>query len=113
MNKKIPIIIAAASIITISSTIILLKKRNKSTLHLKSYDGKFSIEFPNGWKSSKTKNELNENSNLEAINNKNGICFIMFSKSKNELSNISLDEYNETILNSINLSNYVSAFFFI
>ncbi len=108
MNKKIPIIIAAASIITISSTIILLKKRNKSTLHLKSYDGKFSIEFPNGWKSSKVKNELNENSNLEAINNKNGICFIMFSKSKNELSNISLDEYNETILNSIKEENIIS-----
>ena len=108
MGKKLPIIIAASAIITASSAILILKRKNKSVFHMKSYDGKFHIEFPVEWKSSKEKNELNENSNLEAINSKNGICFIMFSKSKEEANNINLNEYNESILNNLKEENIVS-----
>ena len=109
MNKKIPIIIAAAAVITVSSALIVFKRKNKKILHLKSYDGRFVIEFPDEWKASKEQNELNENSNLEAVNNKKGICFIMFSKHKNELNNINLYEYNKTIFNSIKEENIISS----
>lgn len=109
MSKKLPIIIFSTAVITVSAALIVLKrKNNKGEFHIKSYDGKFDITFTNEWKLSKEKNELNENSNLEAINNRNGICFIMFSRTKDELNNITLDEYNNNILNSINGENIIS-----
>lgn len=83
MGKKLPLIILTTTIITASAAVMIFKrKNNKGLFHIKSYDGKFDIAFSNEWKLSKVKNELNENSNLEAINTKNGICFIMFSKVK-------------------------------
>lgn len=108
MNKKLPLIILSSTIITVSAALIVFKKRNsKGEFNIKSYDGKFVITFTNEWKLSKEKNELNDNSNMEAINNRKGICFIMFSKSKEELNNISLEEYNTNILHSINEENII------
>ena len=98
MKKKLAFLIVATATI---GTIIAVKKRNKTLFHIKSYDGRFYMSFSKHWKLSNKKNELNENSNLEAINSKNGICLIMFSKSKEELNNISLNEYNDDILHSI------------
>ena len=110
MSKKLTLIILTTTIITASAAAIIFKrKNNKGLFHIKSYDGKFDIAFSNEWKLSKVKNELNENSNLEAINTKNGICFIMFSKNKEELNNITLEEYNENILNSIKGENIISS----
>ncbi|MEI0559878.1 hypothetical protein [Brachyspira intermedia] len=110
MGKKLPLIILSSTIITVSAALIVLKRRNsKGEFFIKSYDGKFALIFNNEWKLSKVKNELNENSNLEAINNKNGVCFIMFSKSKEDLNNISLEEYNTNILHSINGENIISS----
>lgn len=110
MSKKLPLIILTTTIITASAAAIIFKrKNNKGLFHIKSYDGKFDIAFSNEWKLSKVKNELNENSNLEAINTKNGICFIMFSKNKEELNNITLEEYNENILNGIKGENIISS----
>ena len=110
MGKKLPLIILSSTIITVSAALIILKKRNsKGEFFIKSYDGKFALIFNNEWKLSKVKNELNENSNLEAINNKNGVCFIMFSKSKEDLNNISLEEYNTNILHGINGENIISS----
>lgn len=108
MNKKLPIIILSTAIITVSAALIVLrKKRNNREFCIKSYDKKFSIIFNNEWKLSKNKNELNENSNLEAVNIKKGICFIMFSKAKETLNDISLYEYNENILNSMESENII------
>ncbi|KLI40733.1 hypothetical protein SZ51_00035, partial [Brachyspira hyodysenteriae] len=110
MGKKLPLIILSSTIITVSAALIVLKRRNsKGEFYIKSYDGKFALIFNNEWKLSKVKNELNENSNLEAINNKKGVCFIMFSKSKENLNNISLEEYNTSILNGINGENIISS----
>lgn len=108
--KKLPLIILTTTVITASAALIIFKKKNtKGLFHIKSYDGKFDIAFSQEWKLTKEKNELNENSNLEAINTKNGICFIMFSKTKDSLNNISLKEYNETILNGIKGENIISS----
>ncbi|MEI0539266.1 hypothetical protein [Brachyspira pulli] len=110
MSKKLPLIILTSAIVTASAAILVIKKRNdRGFLHIKSYDGKFDIAFTNEWKLSKEKNELNENSNLEAVNSRNGVCFIMFSKTKDSLNNISLDDYNENILNSIKGENIISS----
>ncbi|WP_300369962.1 hypothetical protein [Brachyspira sp.] len=110
MSKKLPMIILSTTIITVSAALFVLRRKsNNEEFHIKSYDGKFDIMFNNEWKLSKTKNELNENSNLEAINSKNGICFIMFSKAKYELNNISLDEYNDSILSSIKGENIIAS----
>ncbi|WP_295160421.1 hypothetical protein [uncultured Brachyspira sp.] len=104
MKIKLPLII----LITASAAFIAIKKIKDNKFHIKSYDGKFSMLFSKDWKLSENKNELNENSNLEAINNKKGVCIIMFSKSKNELGNITLEEYNNIILSSIEGENIIS-----
>lgn len=110
MGKKFSLIIIGSTIITVSSALIFFKRKNyRGVFHIKSYDGMFDIAFSNDWKLSKEKNELNENSNLEAINTRNGICFIMFSKNKSDLNNISLEEYNDTVLHSINSENIISS----
>ncbi len=110
MSKKLPLIVLSTAIITVSAALVVLRRKsNDGEFHIKSYDGKFDIMFDKEWKLSKTKNELNENSNLEAINNKNGVCFIMFSKNKDELNNINLDEYNDSILSSIKGENIIAS----
>ena len=88
-------------------TYFIIRKKQKDSFYVKSYDKKFEIKFPNNWRLSKEKNELNENSNLEITNNEKGLCLIMFSKNKKELNNITLDEYNQNTVNGIKENNVI------
>ncbi|MBW5396464.1 hypothetical protein E6A48_01825, partial [Brachyspira pilosicoli] len=82
MNKNIPIIVLGSAIVGGVSSYLIFKQIQKSYFYIKSYDKKFEMKFSNKWHLSKEKNELNENSNLELINNKDSLCLIMFSKKK-------------------------------
>lgn len=107
MKKNIPMIIISSAIVGAGASYLIFKQIQKSYFYIKSYDKKFEMKFSNKWHLSKEKNELNENSNLELINNKDSLCLIMFSKNKNELNNITLEEYNQNTANGIRENNII------
>ncbi|WP_295295717.1 hypothetical protein [uncultured Brachyspira sp.] len=107
MKKNIPIIVLSSAIAGAGVSYFVFKQIQKSYFYIKSYDKKFEMKFSNKWHVSKEKNELNENSNLELINNKDSLCFIMFSKNKTEVNNITLEEYNQNTVNGIRENNII------
>ena len=107
MKKNIPIIVLSSAIAGAGVSYFIFKQIQKSYFYIKSYDKKFEMNFSNKWHVSKEKNELNENSNLELINNKDSLCFIMFSKNKTEVNNITLEEYNQNTVNGIRENNII------
>ncbi len=107
MKKNIPIIVLSSAIAGAGVSYFIFKQIQKSYFYIKSYDKKFEMKFSNKWHVSKEKNELNENSNLELINNKDSLCFIMFSKNKTEVNNITLEEYNQNTVNGIRENNII------
>ena len=107
MKKNIPIIVLSSAIAGAGVSYFIFKQIQKSYFYIKSYDKKFEMKFSNKWHVSKEKNELNENSNLELINNKDSLCFIMFSKNKTEVNNINLEEYNQNTVNGIRENNII------
>ena len=107
MNKNIPIIFLGSAIVGAGASYFIFKQIQKSYFYIKSYDKKFEMKFSNKWHISKEKNELNENSNLELINNEQSLCLIMFSKKKSEVNNITLEEYNKNTVNGIRENNII------
>ena len=107
MKKNIPIIVLSSAIAGAGVSYFVFKQIQKSYFYIKSYDKKFEMKFSNKWHVSKEKNELNENSNIELINNKDSLCIIMFSKKKSEVNNINLEEYNQNTVNGIRENNII------
>ena len=107
MKKNIPIIVLSSAIAGAGVSYFIFKQIQKSYFYIKSYDKKFEMKFSNKWHVSKEKNELNENSNIELINNKDSLCIIMFSKKKSEVNNINLEEYNQNTVNGIRENNII------
>lgn len=64
---------------------------------LKSYNGNFQITLPNGWTATSSRNELNDVSDLEALNEKQGIYLMALIEAKEDFD-LDLQGFNALIV---------------